>query len=508
MNRCCFLFLLLAMPFLLPGQFCGVQGKDAEQIFQRNQKMVSSMYDRPVSGREIQYIPIVFHLIANSDGLGRETVDNALEALCRLNEDFAELNVQFFLKNGGFNFIDNTTLYNNPGLNGSVFVMRRERDTEALNVFIPQSATPPQGGSSPGVVLGYYDPFNDWVLCARGDVNASSIVLSHEIGHFFTLSHPHLGWDAQPWINTNFENNQAPPFSPGNRPTELMDGSNCENAGDNVCDTPPDYNFGFGWNGPPCNYNGGARDPNGEIVDPDETNLMNYFLSCDRDIRTFTPTQQDMMLQNIAQRSIFPASVENEFPPLEGPVTLQSPIGGVETPGFNLVELNWQALPGATSYYLEVDRVPTFSIEPRQLFSTTNSLTLEDLEPNRVYYWRVYAYNPFDACAGYSTTASFRTGEDMISSSVEVELLEEWTILPNPVRQGAALNMQMSIRQSFRASIELLSLDGRRVLPLKERDFPAGQENWTISTQGLSPGVYLLSLATEAGRISRRVVIR
>ena len=61
--------------------------------------------------------------------------------------------------------------------------------------------------------------------------------------------------------------NPAPASSPGGIPTEKMDGSNCETAGDYLCDTPPDYN-GFGWDD--CDYDGGAQDPMGVEIDPEE----------------------------------------------------------------------------------------------------------------------------------------------------------------------------------------------------------------------------------------------
>ena len=41
-----------------------------------------------------------------------------------------------------------------------------------------------------------------------------------------------------------------------------------KNSGDFLCDTPADYNLGFGWNN--CNYTGGAMDPNGILLNPDE----------------------------------------------------------------------------------------------------------------------------------------------------------------------------------------------------------------------------------------------
>lgn len=51
----------------------------------------------------------------------------------------------------------------------------------------------------------------------------------------------------------------------------------CNQSADGFCDTPADYNLGFGFQGPGCVYTGCAKDPDNVKLDPNEANLMSYF---------------------------------------------------------------------------------------------------------------------------------------------------------------------------------------------------------------------------------------
>lgn len=103
-----------------------------------------------------------------------------------------------------------------------------------------------------------------------GNTNRSGIVIqktnnccgqrthSHELGHYFSLSH-------------TFEGN-------GN---ELADGSNCAFAGDSICDTPADpyvhpspTNLYVDGN---CHFIFMGQDANGDYYDPLTGNIMSYY---------------------------------------------------------------------------------------------------------------------------------------------------------------------------------------------------------------------------------------
>ena len=84
--------------------------------------------------------------------------------------------------------------------------------------------------------------------------------LAHELGHVFGLPH-------------TFEGNGD----------ELVDGSNCETAGDGICDTPADpYDPDVVEDGPNP-YNNGCEfiypvtDANGQFYQPDMGNIMSYY---------------------------------------------------------------------------------------------------------------------------------------------------------------------------------------------------------------------------------------
>lgn len=82
--------------------------------------------------------------------------------------------------------------------------------------------------------------------------------ITHEMGHYFNLLH-------------TFEGSG----------TELVNGSNCETEGDQICDTPADP-FVQGdplglYLGDKCRFISEKRDRNGEYYNPDVGNIMSYY---------------------------------------------------------------------------------------------------------------------------------------------------------------------------------------------------------------------------------------
>ena len=245
------------------------------------------------SRNAITYIPIQFHIIKTNSGSGGVTLGETFEQLCQLNTKFSEFDIIFYMAETPA-FLDNDVIYNDHTLASGQFKMRQVRNREALNVWIVNNATPSSGGPPVGITLGYYDPTNDWIVIRRNEIIASNNTLAHEVGHFFSLFHPHLGWDSDPY-SIEKHGNPVVAQAPGGGETELVDRSNCQDAGDMLCDTPPDYNFALNW--PGCNFSADIKDPNGDRVDPDETLIMSYF--SDECTSKFTDSQVALMLSDV-----------------------------------------------------------------------------------------------------------------------------------------------------------------------------------------------------------------
>ncbi|RME99459.1 MAG: hypothetical protein D6772_07705, partial [Bacteroidetes bacterium] len=291
-----FLALLLLCSFLfaqvVPGHWCGTaqSNEDYQLLKQYLFENIAAAQSGIVRPRTTRYIPIKFHLSAKDDGTGRISENRVLDQLCELNEDFAPYDMQFFLADGSFNYIDDTDYHENH-LAVQTSVMQRQRDSRAINVFVVDNANSANGGEQEGTVLAYYNIPRDWIVITASYVRANDATLSHEIGHFFSLLHTFNGYESEPH---NTPDVNAPVISPDGRTrTEFADGSNCASAGDFLCDTPADYNNGLGASR--CELSLNILDPRGEAIDPDERNYVSYFLLCPDEEYHFTDDQLAVM---------------------------------------------------------------------------------------------------------------------------------------------------------------------------------------------------------------------
>lgn len=488
--------ILTACTGLLSAQPCGtptMAGDWLEQL--KAHKRYVAAGHLPAS-RETQYLPIAFHLIANSNGEGRVNVRDVLSMLCYINEEFADMDVQFYI--GELNYFDNTGAYD--GTANAIY--NGQRNDSAVNIYIANEANT-NGGV--GLTLAYYSPGQDWIVTRKDQVNGSNNTVVHELGHFFNLPHPHNGWDSDPW-NLDDHGQQVGAFSPSGVPNEKQDGSNCDNAGDMICDTPPDYNFGFGWDD--CNFTEEVLDPNGDEVDPEERLHMGYFLDCtDVSAYFFSPDQQDIMLADIASSSR--NYLNNNFTP--GPTEFDAPepvepANGELVEGYNSVRLEWSAVDGATFYLLRISPFISLNASTNLIVYGT-SRVLTDLDPADTYYWTVKPLNAYGVCHNTaSTRQSFITGTTV--AATEVADLTDWSVQPNPVAPGQEVLVNITSARAFEAQLQLTDLNGRAVQRPQVLRLSAGQQTHRLATDGLSAGMYLLTLRDERGVSRQRVVVQ
>lgn len=500
-------FLLTLIP-LSQAQVCGTSG---DEVMHRLQQNKQALLDNPISPREIRYIPVKFHIVSKTDGTGGVPEAQVFDMLCTANADFADLEMQFYIKDGEFNYVQNDAIHNlildsnhpESTINPIILqnIMNSNRDHAALNVWMVRDII--LNAENTGNVLGFYSNNYDWIVMLNNEVRGSSITLTHELGHFFSLPHPFNGWENDPY-DPEKHGNPVQANAPSFGATEKMDGSNCTTAGDRICDTPPDYNFA----GISCNWTEEILDPDGTLVNPEEKLTMGYF-PCSKDDYFFTEMQKQLMIQDVASsdRNYLVTDPNLVSTTLASNTELVFPANNEVLTYYQGVELEWTAIPGATQYLVEVDRLPTFVFQKQSFFvKDANFLTLINLEANKKYYWRVKPYNDYSTCQPFTLAKAFTTG-DNATAVQDIEFVSKWVLSPNPVTANTDLSLSFTAEKAFPAQLAFFNLNGQAVSPGRSYECKAGENRLTVPTPNLKNGVYLLVMRTTEGIRTERVLI-
>ncbi|MFK8006148.1 MAG: zinc-dependent metalloprotease [Saprospiraceae bacterium] len=494
------IFALFSIDAIAQNGFCGTTMEDQMIIKERMMRnRANAANSVQVRTGVVRWVPIQFHLLTDNDGGNRVDGMKVIEMLCALNEDYLDQDIQYYMKDG-FNFIPSTSV-NGNGATSNPFtqsVFAGEKVLNAINVYIVKDIL----NSSPGSTLGYYQTASDWLVLKRSEVSAAKVeTLTHELGHFFTLAHPFFGWDGEYWEEA-VHGNPAPINSPGGPKTELMNGSNCTFAADGFCDTKPNYGFGFGW--PNCNYNGNCEDPNGTPVASgvQEDNYMAYFIGC---ASTFTPEQKAAIATDLDNRPNLHNTLSPDITPFTESPIQNFPIAGDVTPLYNIVGFDWEPVAGATSYIVEVGQHPAYNVDPQLKFVSGGTyVEFEGIfDADDKYYWRVKALKDGYVC-GEVVSTSFETGTATGVSAIK-EVLNH-SISPNPISTGEILNINIETNNAFDAVINVYNLSGQKIKEVNAT-FDFGTTNHQLSVNDLSEGMYIISIESENGVLTEKVVV-
>ncbi len=467
-----------------------------------------------VRDRAILYVPVHYHLVAGTDGLGRAKEVTALDNLCRLNEAYADQDIRFYLSSHStpaYGLFNKTINSDNVYLNqGSTFVMNTRRHKNAINLFVVKEPAP-AGGNPPGVIVnGYYTGGNDWIVLRSTEVNnkPNNATVPHEVGHFLSLPHTFLGWEDDPFESTDPTWPIAPVNSPGGPPTERVNGTNCATAADRICDTPPDYNFGLPDTDNNCKYEGSggqfAKDPLGTVVDPMEDNFMGYFNGCNP--FKFTAQQKALIQADLAAADR--NYLDNTFVPAATSITtptdlLIAPINSNITT-FNNVILEWKQVLGATYYLVDVDITNTFgSIQAQSFLVSSTTQTITNLLNNKKYFWRVRPFNVYVTC----TTARTGIFNTATSSTENIQGLTAVQVSPNPVSTTDFARLTVSTETGFDASLRVFNAEGRQVSAQEGLVFPQGNTTIELPLTGLPNGIYIVALQNGQGQAMRKLAV-
>jgi hypothetical protein len=457
-----------------------------------------------IRNNAVVYVPVKVHIVTLDDGTGGVGKHSILFWLCKLNTNYKPLNIQFYLK-GEFHNIADSKIYNDPMSSAQASKLVTNKDNKALNLFIT-------GKSGEDGVLGFYQPNGDYVVLPKSEINSFTHTGSHEFGHFFSLRHTFYGWEGCPYFDSNISNPMVQTYVPcSGEFIEWANRSNCKTSADLICDTPPDYNFGFGW--PNCKpFDKIIIDKNLDTVRPMQNNYMGYFFDCGDYL--FTANQSAIMLAdyNSSRRAFLrgtpytPPSetVGQDFTPVY-------PINGQAVLNTAAITIDWQPVQGATRYFLEYSITPTFNERVTIFVETkTNSYTIpaNTLRDAKTYYYRITPFNDYATCTAKleNAAASFYSTSSLAVKGIDI--ISAWDISPTVVGQGNNLNSMLIATKTFQGRETILNAYGVPVRSTEVRDFTAGVNNWQIDTRDIKPGAYFVCLQSVNGMVTKKILIQ
>jgi len=231
----------------LNGQNCGTEVTVNQYNLLSRTRIERQNFDT-YRAKQADTIPITLHIIRKSDGISAPSLDLLKYALNDLNSAFNKANISFTYC-GEPEYINSDQFYNFRKADEPLLADSRDEDG-TINVYISQSITNFSG--SPICGYAYMPGAKDRIFLSSTCLS-NGTTFAHEMGHFLSLYHTH-GVDF----------NQS----------ELVNGTNCEIAGDEICDTPADPNLLGEVNN--CAYDGNEKDANGDMYQPDVHNIMSY----------------------------------------------------------------------------------------------------------------------------------------------------------------------------------------------------------------------------------------
>ncbi len=209
---------------------------------------------------------IVAHIVRDSFGMANIEEDRILEGIDTLNTLFEPICASFEICE--FNYIDNfqyDTLESDRDEWGEMITkFNRQRRINMYFVAVQENNPLCGFASLNGIAM---DSRDVGILIIKECATPTGTTIPHEMGHFFNLLHTFEGAEGS-----------QPPINP-----ELVSGTNCDSAGDLVCDTPADPYIP----GEPvsdyidvtmgCRFINRKRDSNGDFFVPDVGNVMSYY---------------------------------------------------------------------------------------------------------------------------------------------------------------------------------------------------------------------------------------
>lgn len=278
-------FCFLSNGIIAQNKECGfTHTPEAQRYYDSTKEQVkileNQFLNRSLSARSstaLSSIPIKAHIINTSEGTGGLTTLELDQAISIMNSIYIDAGIEFFLCDG-IDYINSDEFYNYTTSQETALTSTNNVNG-VINIYFTDSIENDSGGG----LCGYaYFPGGPETILMANDCATNGSTLSHEMGHFFALSHTHG--------NSNVAGSTE----------ELVDGSNCDSTGDFICDTQADPKLDFNTVNLNCQYTGTSQDANAAFYRPNPTNLMSYSR---KECRNYFSPQQYARINAIYQVS-------------------------------------------------------------------------------------------------------------------------------------------------------------------------------------------------------------
>lgn len=194
-------------------------------------------------------IPYKLHIVTDDDGSFLVNIDEVLNELELSSSYYSEVGIELLFC--GMDYIKDSDLYYFDKTDDKPLA-DSYNDEKVLNLYIVEQAINSSGSSICGTASFPWAEYKYVVV--KNSCSANGSTIAHEMGHYLGLLHTH---------HTGYGD-------------ELVDQTNCETAGDLICDTPADPRLNSDIVDQNCNYTGQEVDSNGDFYSPDPSLLMSY----------------------------------------------------------------------------------------------------------------------------------------------------------------------------------------------------------------------------------------
>lgn len=459
----------------------------------------------PDNADDTLYVGMQLHLLANNNGNGRFSPERLLNAICRLNTDFAPTAIRFYCKYD-WNLLNNSAWYQHDSIAQGVQMMFANNVPDVLNAYFVNKAAGSCGYNLPyaGVAMMH--------TCSGADDHT----WTHEVGHALKLPHTFRGWDYNLYdpnsptpdtltYNYTYFHDTLDTTIPAPLDTalvEYVDGSNCGKAADNICDTKPDY-LSYRWD---CNSEGNSlvvqKDPAGATFVSDGSLYMSY--ADDKCQNRFSGQQIEIMRAHLLTKKASWVVFEAQHEPVEGTPVLLSPVNEQNAPASG-VTLQWSRVPGATHYVVQASRLASFAAKEVELVVTDTFVTLSPLQTNIVFNWRVRPFNYSYTCTAFSPAQKFKA---VTVSGLKPAEISGWRCYPTLLESGQSLSVEAPADWlNHTGYFSVYDAAGRFVWQTAQ-PFGVGVNTLNLPSASWNNGVYFLLCAGPTGVARQTIVIQ